>query len=323
MCINNKRLSFGNSFKIGDRISIDGITYQIENVKQGGMAFVLILKRVTESSSFGYEVIFKSKIAVKTLKRALLEGLGPELFRRELNIWVTLEHPNIVPLRLVTKYKDDFVAIMPFYRGTLRDMLCLNKPMKQEIIINIIKQVIKGLNYAFCSFKLLHLDIKPENILSDLSSNNRYLISDWGIASLQQTYYSSISNAIHEDGLFSLTFGNFGTLPYMSPERLLEKHSNIQFDIYSVGILLYELLIGEPPFERHSGKPLYAQILSGDYYNIAKRTLTGTPNGYLNSIILNCITPDLRNRYEDYSSLDSDLSRVNSRVLKLFNIFVK
>jgi serine/threonine-protein kinase len=321
--MNNKGPNFDTAFKIGDQISIDGIPYQIENIKQGGMAFVLILKRVTESSSVGYEVVFQSKIAVKTLKRALWESLGPELFRRELNIWVTLEHPNIVPLRLITKYKNDFLAIMPFYWGNLRNMLSLSKPIKQEIIINIIKQVIKGLNYAFCSFKLLHLDIKPENILSNLSSNNRYLISDWGIASLQQTHYSSISNGIHEEGLFNLTFGNFGTLPYMSPDRLIGTHSNVQFDIYSLGILFYELLTGEIPFELHSGKFLYAQILNGDYYNIAKRRLTQTSNGYLSSIILNCITPDLRNRYEDYFSLDADLSRANSRVFTLFNMFKK
>jgi serine/threonine protein kinase len=310
-----------NSFKIGEQISIDGIPYEIESIKQGGMAFVLILKRITKYS--GYEAVFQSKIAAKTLKRALLRDKGPELFRRELNIWVTLEHPNVVPLRLVTKYKDDFLAIMPFYKGNLRDMLYSNKPIKDEIIINIIRQVIKGLNYAFSSFKLLHLDIKPENILSDHLADNRFLISDWGIASLQQTYYLSISSDIHEHRLFNLTFGNFGTLPYMSPERLSGARSNIQFDIYSLGILFYELLTGNLPFELYSEKVIYTQIFNGDYYNIAKRTLARNSKGHLDNIILNCINPDVQNRYEDYFSLNKDLARINNKVYQLFNMLKK
>ncbi len=160
-------------------------------------------------------------------------------FLRELRFLVSLQHPNIVTCHALEHIHNRRYLVMDYCEGgTLRSLLDLEVPLHPAVCLNLVQEVLRGLEHAH-HHQIIHCDIKPENILLTLHAKGwRARISDFGIAHLSQE--------LIKDGS-----GNTGSPAYMAPERFYGQHS-FTADLYAVGILLYELFAGHRPF---SGTP--------------------------------------------------------------------
>ncbi len=160
-------------------------------------------------------------------------------FLRELRFLVSLQHPNIVTCHALEHIHNRRYLVMDYCEGgTLRSLLDLEVPLHPAVCLNLVQEVLRGLEHAH-HHQIIHCDIKPENILLTLHAKGwRARISDFGIAHLSQELPKDES-------------GNTGSPAYMAPERFYGQYS-FTADLYAVGILLYELFAGHRPF---SGTP--------------------------------------------------------------------
>ncbi|CAN5784686.1 serine/threonine-protein kinase [soil metagenome] len=215
--------------------------YIIEReVGRGGMASVFL----AQDRKHGRPV------AVKVLRPEIAGGLGTERFLLEIQIAAHLNHPNVLPLLDSGEAEGLLYYVMPFVEGeTLRERLTRAGQLSLEDSLQITREVAEGLAYAH-SRGLVHRDIKPENIM--LSSGHA-VITDFGIA-----------RAINQAGDERLTRTGIagGTPSYMSPEQWSgAERIDGRTDLYSLACVLYEMLVGEPPFTGPSAQVLMARHL--------------------------------------------------------------
>jgi len=143
-------------------------------------------------------------------------------------------HQNVMNIIGFTKYSEDYGILMPFFNKSLRSILNINIPL--EKIIEIAIQIANGL-FHLHENGILHLDLKPENILIDEYGN--VVISDFGLAKylkkdpVSDRYFEELKNS-----------GTLGTLGYMAPEQLIQTNISVRTDVYSFGIILYEMTTG-------------------------------------------------------------------------------
>jgi serine/threonine protein kinase len=238
----------------------------LELIGSGGMAEVY---RAHQGNAFGREV------AVKVIKRAAAEQpLFYERFLREAQTTARLSHPHILPLiefGAVGRKRKHFFLVMPYVpEGTLRDLLKRNGgPLPLEVITPIFLQLCEAVQYAHDQ-GLVHRDIKPSNIL--LQRAQHVWLADFGIA------------LDIEDMRLTSTGLGLGTPEYTSPEQaqgMVDKRN----DLYSLGVVLFELLTGQVPF---SGRTPYEVFY--------KQTSTPTPT-------LHSARPDLPASYARFDPL--------------------
>ena len=201
--------------------------YQIEReVGRGGMAVVFL----------AHDRKHDRAVAVKVLQPELGESLGSERFLREIRISANLSHPHIVPLYDSGDRGGLLYYVMPYIAGpSLRKRLLAKRPRPLDEALHVAGDVAEALSYAHGS-GVVHRDIKPENVLfaGDLA-----VVTDFGIA-----------RAIHVAGGDALTRSGLplGTLGYMSPEQAAgDGELDGRTDLYSLGCVLYEMLVGELP----------------------------------------------------------------------------
>jgi len=206
-----------------------------------------------------------------------------------------LEHQNVVS---IYEYGEDdgfrFIA-MQYIDG--RDLACYieeTRVIPIADIIDISRQICRGLRYAH-SHNVIHRDIKPQNILLD--KDKVIHITDFGIAK------------IFSGADITMTGSAVGTPEYMSPEQAQGKKLDAQTDIYSLGILMYEMLTRKPPFVANNSMAVaYKQVHEQPTPPSAKRK--DTPK-YLELIILKALKKEKRDRYESVEELLLHLDRVN------------
>jgi len=205
-----------------------GSAYRIEReLGQGGMAAVYLAR----------ERRHDRLVAIKVLQPELATALAPERFLREIRIAAQLHHPHILALYHSGAAGDLLYYAMPYMDGeSLRDRLERDRKLPITDAVQIARQVAGALSYAHAR-GIVHRDIKPENILL---AENGAVVADFGIA-----------RAIGESGDERLTSSGFavGTPAYMSPEQGAgERQLDGRSDVYSLGCVLYEMLVGEPPY---------------------------------------------------------------------------
>ena len=217
---------------LADRYEIEG------ELGQGGMAIVYLAHDVRHDRS----------VALKLVRPDLSAALGSERFLREIQIAAKLTHPNIVPLYDSGEADGALYYVMPFIEGeSLRDLIEREGQLSVEDAIRITREVADALAYAH-SMGVVHRDIKPENVL--LAAGHA-VVADFGIA-----------HAVSESGGERLTQTGMsvGTPSYMSPEQVSgEHHYDGRTDIYSLGCVLYEMIVGEVPFTGPTAQAVMAR----------------------------------------------------------------
>src|SRR5215208_909311 len=202
--------------------------YAVEKeLGQGGMATVFLAR----------DVKHERRVAIKVLHEDLGAAVGAERFRREIAIATSLTHPHILTLYDSGETGGLLYYVMPFIEGeSLRDRLDKEQQLPLHDSLQIVREAAEALQYAH-ERGIIHRDIKPENILLQ---GGHALVADFGIA-----------RAVSQAGGEKLTQTGMaiGTPHYMSPEQSLgSEHVDARSDVYSLGCVLYELLIGQPPF---------------------------------------------------------------------------
>ncbi|HEY7346670.1 MAG TPA: protein kinase [Ktedonobacterales bacterium] len=199
----------------------------IERVGSGGMAEVY---RAKQSTAFGREV------AVKVIRQGYSEDkMFRERFLREAQAIAKLSHPNILPLIEFGEENDLLYLVMPYAPdGTLRDLIArVNGPLPLSDATEIFTQLCDAVQYAH-EQGIVHRDIKPQNVL--IQRGKHLLLADFGIA-----------RDASSDQKLTSTGAGVGTVEYMAPEQAMGK-SDARSDLYSLGIVLYQMLTGRVPF---------------------------------------------------------------------------
>ena len=202
---------------------------------------------------------------------------------------------------------------MPLMLATLDDELELIGSFGESVVVNVLTQAAEALNYAWLTHGVLHLDIKPSNILIKERDPLLIQIADWGISRLVNDMNAQSRSPIRGAGLLTReksTAYLAGTYIYMAPERFSGAWVlNPRADIYSLGMLAIHLLRGTLPFRFGELDPL-VEIQSGSYMNNAK-TILSESTVALRTLILQSIEPAPENRVPTFESLLCELRRLN------------
>ncbi|MCB5224614.1 MAG: bifunctional serine/threonine-protein kinase/formylglycine-generating enzyme family protein, partial [Candidatus Cloacimonadaceae bacterium] len=206
-----------------------GIFTIVKQIGAGGMSEVYLVK-----DNLG------RPFALKTMSRRLsFDPSFRQRFEQEAKIMATLNHPNIVQMHSYFEAEGRFCLAMEYVEGgSLKDLSRKIGPIPEKRALNILKQIAEALSYAHGK-GIIHRDIKPSNILLDADDNVK--VMDFGIARMAEG-----------PGL-TMTGTQMGTLVYMSPEQIRDsKHVDEKSDIYSLGVTLYEMLTGMPPYDEQN-----------------------------------------------------------------------
>jgi len=216
--------------------------YTIEReIGAGGMATVYLARDLRN----------RRNVALKVLNPELGAVLGAERFLAEIQVTANLQHPNLLPLFDSGEVSGLLYYTMPFIEGeSLRSRLDREKQLPVAEAVRIAAAVASALDYAH-RHDVIHRDLKPENILMH---EGQPVIADFGIA-------LAVSNAggarITQTGL------SLGTPQYMSPEQATGDRSiDGRTDIYSLGAITYEMLVGDPPHVASTSQAIIAKLLT-------------------------------------------------------------
>ncbi len=216
--------------------------YAIEReLGQGGMATVYL----------AHDVKHERKVALKVLRPELAAVIGAERFLAEIKVTANLQHPHILPLHDSGEADTFLYYVMPYVEGeTLREKMEREKQLGIEDAIEITRSVAGALDYAHRQ-DVIHRDIKPENILIH---DGQPMVADFGIA-------LAVSHAggarLTETGL------SIGTPHYMSPEQAMgDRELDARSDVYSLGAMLYEMLVGDPPYTGSTAQAIVAKVIT-------------------------------------------------------------
>ena len=214
--------------------SLEGQTlgkYQVlEPLGSGGMARVYR----------GYHPQLNRYVAIKVLRSDLVEDeLFLQRFKREAQSVATLRHPNIIHVHDFDVQEDTYFMVMELLDGDtlhtrLNDYRIRDEQMPYGEMVRILLDVLNGLDFAHHE-GMIHRDIKPANIL--LTKRGQAVVADFGIAQIVGGTQHTVSGAL------------LGTLNYMAPEQGLKGISDARSDLYSLGVVMYEMLTRHPPYD--------------------------------------------------------------------------
>jgi serine/threonine-protein kinase len=193
------------------------------------------------------------RVAIKLLRPDLAAVIGAERFLREIKTIAHLQHPHILGLIDSGEVGGTAYYVMPFVEGeSLRDRLRREKQLPVADAVRIATEIAAALGYAH-RHGVIHRDIKPENVLLH---DGAALVADFGIALAISTAGGS---RMTETGM------SLGTPHYMSPEQAMgEREITARSDVYALGVVTYEMLVGEPPFTGPTAQAIIAKVLTDE-----------------------------------------------------------
>ena len=269
-----------------------------------------ILERI---GTGGMAIVYKAKchrlnrlVAIKILKSDLAQN---EEFRRRFNAEsqavAQLSHPNIVSVYDVSRGGDMEYIVMELIDGiTLKQYMEKRGQLNWRESLHFITQIMRGLSHAH-SRGIIHRDIKPQNIM--VLRDGSVKVADFGIACLA-------------DSAQTLTQEALGSVHYISPEQARGDRPDARRDIYSSGVVLYEMLTGRLPFEGESAVSVAIQHLSS--IPLAPREINPDIPEQLELICMKAMAPDLEHRYQSADAMIADLEafRKNPEVEMKFDL---
>ena len=256
----------------------------LDHLGTGGMATVWL----------GYDTILDRQVAIKTFKIDANDEDAVKRFNREAKAVTSLSHPNIVSIYDVENEGEFYYLILEYVEGmTLKDYMIKNPRIPIETIVHIAKQISAGLSHAHQN-GIIHRDIKPQNILmkEDLTCK----ITDFGIA------------RAYGDTTLTQTNQMLGTVYYLSPEQARGNVATAQSDIYSLGILIFEMITGQIPFKGESAVAIALKHLQEELPEIDKYR-ENVPQSVKN-IVLQATMKNPNERYISSKELVEDLTTV-------------
>ncbi|HET6174866.1 MAG TPA: Stk1 family PASTA domain-containing Ser/Thr kinase [Gaiellales bacterium] len=250
----------------------------------GGMATVYL----AEDSSLG------RKVALKVMaERYAEDGEFVERFRREAQAAARLNHPNIIAVYDRGEADGRPYIAMEYLQGrTLKQVIQAEGPLPPERAIAIAMQVLAGLRYAH-EHGVVHRDVKPHNVL--VGDDGRIKVTDFGIAHAGDPQMTEVGSIV-------------GTAQYLSPEQARGRRVGPQTDIYSLGVVLYEMLAGRVPFEGDSSVAIAMQHVS-DHPPPLRALAPDVPES-LALVVAHAMLKDAAQRYGSADEFAADLDRV-------------
>jgi serine/threonine protein kinase/Tol biopolymer transport system component len=249
----------------------------------------------------GMGVVYKAQ-DTKLDRLVALKFLPPHLsaseqdkarFIQEAKAASALNHPNVCTIHDIQEHDKQMFIVMELVEGqTLRDK-GMNIPLKQAIEIGV--QLAEGLAAAH-EKGIVHRDIKPENIM--VRKDGRVQIMDFGLAKLRQ---ASGASRLTKEG------STIGTIGYMSPEQVQGQETDHRTDIYSLGVLLYELISGQSPYKGVHETAIMYEIVNEDPAPLS--SVKPETDAELDAMILDCLAKDPADRVQSAAELARNLRR--------------
>ena len=262
--------------KINDRYQI------IKSIGEGGMANVYL----------AYDTILDRDVAVKVLRGDLSnDEKFVRRFQREALNASSLSHPNIVEVYDVGDDNGQYFIVMEYIEGkNLKELTKKRGKLTTTEVVDIMSQIADGLSVAHDSY-IIHRDIKPQNIM--ILENGLVKITDFGIAMAMNATQLTQTNSV------------MGSVHYLPPEQASGKGSTLKSDIYSMGILMYELLTGVLPYRGDNAVEIALKHLKEPLPSI-REELPDLPQSVEN-IILKIAAKNPKNRYNDARDMYEEL----------------
>lgn len=282
-------MSDSPAHRLGGRYEIRGL------IGHGGMAEV----------DLAFDARLNRMVAVKRLRTDLArDTVFQQRFRREAQSAASLNHPNIVAVydtgEEPTKMPDGSTVsvpyiVMEYVEGhTVKDLLADGTAVPIDEAVEIANGVLSALAYAH-NAKLVHRDIKPGNIM--LTPDGKVKVMDFGIARALSDSQATMTQ----------TNAVVGTAQYLSPEQARGEAVDARSDLYSVGVLLFELLTGQPPFRGDSAVAVAYQHVSA--LPPAPSSLASDIPASLDRVVMQALAKDREQRYANAAQMRTDLSR--------------
>ena len=264
--------------KINDRYQI------IKSIGEGGMANVYL----------AYDTILDRNVAIKVLRGDLAhDDKFVRRFQREALAASSLSHPNIVEVYDVGEDNGQYYIVMEYIEGKqLKQLLKKRGKLTLSEVIDIMLQVTDGMSVAHDAY-IIHRDIKPQNIM--IEDNGMVKITDFGIAMAMNSTQLTQTNSV------------MGSVHYLPPEQANGKTATLQSDIYSMGILMYELLTGNLPYKGDNAVEIALKHLKEAFPSIRDQ-LPEIPQSVEN-IIIKATAKNPKNRYKDARDMNHDLKK--------------
>jgi serine/threonine protein kinase len=262
----------------------------LDEIGKGAMGIVYLAK----DPLIGRLVALKTFRVGYSLKDQEMEQFRAR-FMREAQSAGILSHPNIVTIHDVMEESDDGIAFiaMEYVRGTnLKVLLQRENGLDLPYVAGILEQIADGLDYAH-SKGVVHRDVKPANII--ITADNRAKITDFGIARIDT------SNLTQEGQLL-------GTPNYMAPEQILGREVDHRADIFSLGVVLYEMLTRHKPFQGENLTVVSHRIIY-DHFTPPRDYVENLPSG-VEAILTRVLDKEPGRRYQRAREMAADLSRL-------------
>jgi len=270
---------------------IDGRYQIIRTIGEGGMANVYL----------AYDTILEREVAVKVLRGDLSnDEKFVKRFQREAKAASSLNHPNIVEMYDVGEDDGNYFIVMEYVNGkTLKSLIKKRGALSLSETIDIMLQLTSGIAVAHDSY-IIHRDLKPQNVM--ILEDGRLKITDFGIAvalnSMELTQTNSVMGSVH----------------YLPPEQANGNGATVKSDIYSLGILMYELLTGKLPFKGDNAVEIAIKQMKEKIPSITAQN-PSIPQSVEN-VVLKACAKNPENRYDSVKEMHDDLKTVLSESRK-------
>jgi serine/threonine protein kinase/Tfp pilus assembly protein PilF len=254
----------------------------LEKLGEGGMGIVYLAE----------DLNLERKVAIKFLPRHIASNsVERERFKIEAKAAAALNHPNIATIHAIEESDDDTFIVMEYIDGIeLKDKI-KSGPILIKAAINIAIQIAEGLEAAHKK-GIVHRDIKSQNIM--ITNDGKVKIMDFGLAKLREgTQLTKVGSTV-------------GTAAYMSPEQAKGEEVDNGTDIWSFGVVLYEMLTGKQPFKGDYEQAIIYSILN------EKPELEGNISEALKYIVEKALAKDRKDRYQTAHEMQSDLEQLKN-----------
>lgn len=257
----------------------------IRMIGEGGMANVYL----------AHDTILDRNVAVKILRGDLADDEKfVRRFQREAIAASSLSHPNIVEMYDVGEDDGKYFIVMEFIEGrTLKSLIKKRGALTLPEVIDIMMQLTSGIACAHDSY-IIHRDIKPQNVM--ILDDGRVKITDFGIAMALNNNELTQTNSV------------MGSVHYLPPEQASGSGSTIKSDIYSLGILMYELLTGKVPFKGDNAVEIAIKQMKEQIPSVCEAN-PDIPQSVEN-IVLKACAKNPKNRYDNVQEMHNDLETV-------------